>query len=157
MQLKKLLIIRFSSIGDIVLTTPIIRCAKQQLAKTQIHFVTKEAFKSILSYNPNIDKLHTFKDDVSEIYDQLRDEKFDVIIDLHNNLRSLRLKNKLNVKSYSFDKLNFKKFLAVYFKQISLLPNKHIVSRYFSAVEAIGVKDDGKPNVYPFSPVPLAL
>jgi len=143
-QLNKLLIIRFSSIGDIVLTTPIIRCAKQQLKQTQIHFVTKEAFKSILSHNPNIDKLHTFKDDVSEIYDQLRDEQFDVIIDLHHNLRSLRLKNKLNVKSYSFDKLNFKKFLAVYFKQISLLPNKHIVKRYFSAIEAIGVKDDGK-------------
>ena len=144
MQLKKLLIIRFSSIGDIVLTTPIIRCTKQQLPNTQIHFVTKEAFKSILSFNPSIDKLHTFKEDVSEIYDQLRDEKFDVIIDLHNNLRSLRLKNKLNVKSYSFDKLNLKKFLAVYFKRISLLPNKHIVNRYFSAVEAIGVKDDGK-------------
>ena len=101
MQIKKILIIRFSSIGDIVLTTPIIRCAKKQLIGTEIHFVTKEVFRNILSNNPNIDKLHTFKDDVSEIYEQLKSENFDVIIDLHKNLRSLRLKQKLKVKRLS--------------------------------------------------------
>jgi hypothetical protein len=37
----KILVIRFSSIGDIVLTTPIVRCLKQQLPHAQIHFLTK--------------------------------------------------------------------------------------------------------------------
>ncbi|MDP3557764.1 MAG: glycosyltransferase family 9 protein [Bacteroidota bacterium] len=143
MQIKKILIIRFSSIGDIVLTTPIIRCAKKQLIGTEIHFVTKEVFKNILSNNPNIDKLHTFNKDVSEIYEQLKSENFDVIIDLHKNLRSLRLKKKLKVKSYSFNKLNLQKFLAVNFKLINKLPNNHIVDRYFEAVEQLGVKNDG--------------
>jgi ADP-heptose:LPS heptosyltransferase len=143
-KLKKVLIIRFSSIGDIVLTTPIIRCAKAQLPNTEIHYVTKEVFKSILIHNPNIDKLHTFKNDVAEIYDQLKAEKFDVVIDLHKNLRSLRLKQKLKAKSFSFNKLNLQKFLAVYFKQINQLPNKHIVTRYFEAVAPLGIKSDGK-------------
>ena len=144
MQLKKILIIRFSSIGDIVLTTPVIRCAKAQLKETEIHFVTKEVFKSILIHNPNIDKLHTFKEDVSEIYGQLKTENFDVVIDLHKNLRSLRLKQKLGAKNYSFNKINLQKFVAVNFKQINKLPDQHIVERYFETVADIGVTNDGK-------------
>lgn len=144
MQIKKILIIRFSSIGDIVLTTPVIRCAKAQLKGTEIHYVTKEIFKSILIHNPNIDKLYTFKKDISELYDQLKAEKYDVIIDLHKNLRSLRLKQKLGAQSYSFNKLNIQKFLAVNFKQIDKLPDKHIVERYFETIEPLGVKSDHK-------------
>ncbi|MBA2613049.1 MAG: glycosyltransferase family 9 protein [Bacteroidetes bacterium] len=144
MQLKKILIIRFSSIGDIVLTTPIIRCAKKQLSSTEIHFVTKEAFKSVLVHNPNISKLYTFKEDISELYEQLKAEKYDVLIDLHKNLRSLRLKQKLKVKSFSFNKLNVEKFLAVRFKQINKLPAKHIVDRYFETIKPLGVKNDSK-------------
>ena len=144
MQLKKILIIRFSSIGDIVLTTPVIRCAKAQLKGTEIHYVTKETFKSILAHNPNIDKLHTFKEDISEVYDQLKAENFDIVIDLHKNLRSLRLKQKLGVKSYSFNKINLQKFVAVNFKQINKLPDQHIVERYFDAIAPIGVTNDGK-------------
>ena len=144
MTLNKILIIRFSSIGDIVLTTPVIRCAKQQLIGAEIHFVTKEAFKDTLIHNPYIDKLITFKNDITEIYQELKTEKYDVVIDLHKNLRSLRLKQFLKTKSYSFDKLNFKKFLAVNFKLKNSLPNKHIVERYFEASVNIGVKSDGK-------------
>ena len=53
----KILIIRFSSIGDVVLTTPVIRCCKQQLKNAEIHFVTKSSFKSTLENNPNIDRI----------------------------------------------------------------------------------------------------
>lgn len=144
MPLKKILIVRFSSIGDVILTTPVIRCASQQLAGTEIHYVTKENFKSILQHNPYIHKLHTFKKDISEITDQLKAEKFDVVIDLHKNLRSLRLKQQLKTKSYAFSKLNIEKFLAVNFKVINALPKNHIVDRYMEAVEPLGVKNDDK-------------
>ena len=87
LQLKKILILRFSSIGDIVLTTPIIRCAKIQLIGTQIHFVTKDQFKNVIINNPYIDKLFTFKNDVSELFEELKSENYDVIIDLHKNIR----------------------------------------------------------------------
>jgi ADP-heptose:LPS heptosyltransferase len=143
-KFKKILIIRFSSIGDIVLTTPVIRVAKKQFPDAEVHYVTKEVFKNILIHNPYIDKVHTFKEDISELYEPLKAENFDVVIDLHKNLRSLRLKQKLKAKNYSFDKLNLQKFLAVNFKQINKLPNKHIVDRYFDAVAALGIKSDGK-------------
>src|SRR5690606_2882229 len=106
-----------------VLTSPIVRCLKSQFPNTELHFVTKESFKSILIYNSNIDKVHTFKNDVSELYENLKSENFDLVIDLHKNLRSLRLKQHLKVKSVSFNKLNVKKLLAVRFKMKNALPN----------------------------------
>lgn len=106
--------------------------------------MTKEVFGSLLSENPYVDKLHTFKNDVSELYATLRAEKFDLVIDLHKNLRSLRLKQHLKVKSYAFDKLNVRKFLAVNFKMKGVLPQKHIVERYFEAVRELGIKNDEK-------------
>src|SRR6478752_1556403 len=99
--MQKILIIRFSSIGDIVLTSPVIRCVKEQIPSAEVHFVCKEVFASVLKHNPYVDKLHTFKKDITEIYKELQAEKFDLVIDLHKNLRSLRLKQKLGVKSYS--------------------------------------------------------
>ncbi len=143
MQVKKLLIIRFSSIGDVVLTTPVIRCASRQLPGTEIHLVTKESFRAVMSHNPYLHKLHTFKSDVSEVIEVLKSEQYDAVIDLHYNLRSLRLKRKLGVKNFSFNKINIAKFLAVNFKILSRLPDRHIVDRYFDAIAPLGVKSDG--------------
>ena len=141
---KKILIIRFSSIGDIVLTTPILRCIKQQSKDVELHYVTKNSFSSILKNNPFIDKLHTVEKDVVEITTKLKEENFDLIIDLHHNLRSLRLKRALGKKSKAFNKINFRKFLAVNFKKIGMLPQIHIVDRYFETVKDLGVTNDHK-------------
>lgn len=140
----KILIIRFSSIGDVVLTTPVIRCCKQQIKNAEIHFVTKSSFKSTLEHNPNIDKLITFDKDFTEALPQLKKENYDFVIDLHNNLRSTRLKLALGKKSSTFKKLNVKKWLAVNLKSKTALPDIHIVQRYLEAAAPLGVKDDGK-------------
>lgn len=142
--MKKILIVRFSSIGDIVLTTPVIRCMKQQLPGIELHYVTKESFRTVLDANPYIDKLYSFKKEVSELFEVLSSEKYDYVIDLHKNLRSLRLKRHLKIKSHSFDKINFQKFLAVNFKLLNQLPNKHIVERYLETIVPLGIKNDNK-------------
>ncbi len=138
----KILILRFSSIGDIVLTTPVIRCLKQQL-DAEIHYFTKPGFKGILEENPYIDKVHLLDDKLSKNIKKLKKEKFDYIIDLHNNIRTRFIKFKLHRKSYSFRKLNFEKWLFVKFK-INKLPNVHIVDRYMDTVAALGVTNDDK-------------
>lgn len=143
----KLLIIRFSSIGDIVLTTPIIRCCKEQIANAEIHVISKKSFSDILNNNPNIDKVHSFEQSIDEVIVQLKKENFDFVIDLHNNIRSFSLKRKLNKPSAAFNKLNIKKFLFVQLK-INRLPNIHIVERYFDAVASLHVKNDGKGLEY---------
>lgn len=141
--MKKILIIRFSSIGDIVLTTPVIRCLKQQLKDSEIHFLTKEQFVPVIKANPYIDKIHFLKNDLKQILSQLKSENFDFIVDLHKNFRSVFVKLKLRKPSKTFNKLNIKKWLLVNFK-INLLPEIHIVDRYFEAVKILGVKNDGK-------------
>src|SRR5207245_840432 len=123
----KILIIRFSSIGDIVLTTPVVRCVKQQIKNCELHFLTKQQYAEILNPNPYIDKIHAVKKDVSEVAAQLKSEKFDFIIDLHHNLRSAQVKRSLKIKSHSFKKLNIGKWLAVNLKMKKILPGVHVV------------------------------
>lgn len=139
--MKKILIIRFSSIGDIILTTPVLRCLKKQLPETEIHYLTKKSFRSILESNPYISKIHTIEKDVSEITSALKEENFDEIIDLHNNLRTLQTKLLLRKRSSTFKKLNFRKWLLVRFK-INVMPKLHVVDRYLETVKHLGIKND---------------
>src|SRR5690606_28271556 len=107
----KVLVLRFSSIGDIVLTSPILRCLKQQKPGITIHYLTKAAFRSVVVHNPNIDKHFYLEDDWNGVMEDLKKEKYDYIIDLHHNLRSLRIKKALGIPSYTFPKLNIRKWL----------------------------------------------
>lgn len=136
----KFLIIRFSSIGDIVLTTPIIRGIKKQVENAEIHYFTKAQYAGILESNPYVHKVHVLSS-FRESIKKLRDEKFDYIIDLHKNLRTYRFKNKLKVMDFSFPKLNWEKWLMVNFK-INKLPDKHIVDRYYQPVYLFDVSND---------------
>jgi len=139
----KILVVRFSSIGDIVLTTPILRCIKQQLKDVELHYVTKHNFLSVIENNIYVDKVFTIKDSLKDVIPQLKKENYDYVIDLHNNVRTLRLKTALGKKSFSFNKLNWEKFLIVNFKK-NKLPHIHIVDRYFETLQSLGVKNDGK-------------
>jgi len=114
-----------------------------QVKDVEIHYLTKMAFSPILKSNPYIDEVHTIEKDLHEVIPRLKSIGFDHIIDLHKNLRSLRVKAHLRTKSSSFNKLNIKKWVLVRFK-INMLPDKHIVDRYFDAVDFLGVKNDGK-------------
>ena len=141
--MAKFLIIRFSSIGDIVLTTPVIRCLRKQYPHAEIHFLTKYAFKGIITHNPYIDKIHTLGESFELMLHELITEEYDYIIDLHHNLRTMRIKKFLkNVKSFSFNKLNFEKFILTNFK-INALPKKHIVDRNLECIASLGVVNDG--------------
>ncbi|MFK8039295.1 MAG: glycosyltransferase family 9 protein [Crocinitomicaceae bacterium] len=141
--MKKILVVRFSSIGDIVLTTPIVRALKNQLDDVTIHYLTKKSFQGILSNNPNIDQVFVIENDLRPVLADLKREKYDFIVDLHHNLRTSRLKMALSAPSASFPKLNLRKFLLTQFK-INKMPKIHIVDRYFKAVKKLGVVNDHK-------------
>ena len=138
----KILVIRLSSIGDIVLTSPVVRCLKKQL-NAEVHFLTKKQYYSIVSHNPYIDKVHLYGDDRAKMMNKLQQENYDLIIDLHHNLRTFIIKTQLGKKSYSFDKLNIDKWLLVNFK-IDRLPDVHIVDRYMDTCKELGVTNDGE-------------
>ena len=140
--LKKILLIRFSSIGDIVLASPVIRALKTQL-DCELHILTKKKSVLIYQHNPYVDAIHAFEKSAAEILPELKKEHFDFVVDLQKNLRSLRVKRGLNVPFASFPKLNLKKWLLVQWK-LRVMPEVHIVDRYFEAAKKLGVQKDGK-------------
>jgi len=142
-QTLKILVIRFSSIGDIVLTTPIIRCLKKQLPQAEIHFLIKKNFYPVIRNNPNIDKVYCYTGSFHQTLKELQEEKYNYIIDLQHNIRSNRFKRQLGVQSFTVNKINFKKWLYVTFK-LNFLPKKHIVDRYFETVQTLNVFNDGQ-------------
>ena len=137
----KILILRFSSIGDIVLTTPVVRTVKTQIDNVQVHFATKAQYREMFITNPYVDKMHYLGDSLSQLIQELKKENFDYIIDLHHNIRTFQIKRALRGASFSFDKINIEKWLIVNLK-IDKLPNLHIVDRYMKTVESLGVKMD---------------
>ena len=137
----KFLIIRFSSIGDIVLTTPVVRCLKKQVADAEVHYLTKNTFRAIIDPNPYIDKAYYLQEDLDAVIEELKQVEIDHIIDLHHNVRTLKVKKALNKPAYSFNKLNIEKYLHTNFKW-NTLPDIHIVDRYLETVSTFGVQHD---------------
>jgi ADP-heptose:LPS heptosyltransferase len=125
-----------------VLTTPVIRCIKQQIPDAEVHYLTKPQYRGILEHNPYIDVLHVLDKPLWQKAIELKHIGFDCIIDLHNNLRSRIVKGIIDITSHSFDKLNFEKSLLVNFK-IRILPETHIVDRYLHTAKVLGVTNDG--------------
>lgn len=136
----KILIIRLSSIGDIVLTTPVVRCLKQQTSAT-LHYLCKASMKAVVETNPHIDSIHTYRKHDPGLWKRLESEHFDFVVDLQGNCISKRLCRRLSVPHAAFPKCNFRKLLLVLFKW-NVMPERHIVDRYFDAVSALGVKND---------------
>lgn len=148
----KFLVIRFSSIGDIVLTTPVLRCVKTQLPDVELHFLVKPQFQTVVANNPYIDKIHLLQTDWQQMVEELKKEKFDYIIDLHHNLRTLRVKRALRVPSFSFNKLNFEKLVFTKLKWNVMPKGIHIIDRYLQTVEPFGVYNDGRGMDYFIAP-----
>lgn len=138
----KFLVIRFSSIGDIVLTSPVVRRLHQQVEDAEIHYLTKPGYAPLLKANPHITKVHTLSGNQAETVGLLKQEGFDYVIDLQNNLRSLDIKRALKRMYFTVHKLNLKKWLLVNFG-INRLPDLHIVDRYLQTVQLFCGEDDG--------------
>jgi len=138
----KILVVRFSSIGDIVLTTPVVRMLKTQL-NTEVHFLTKAPYVSLFKNNPYVDSVFQIDKSINEVISDLKKENYDYVIDLHSNLRTQILKLKLGVSAKSFNKLNWEKFLLTNFKT-NILPDVHIVDRYLDTIKFLGITNDNK-------------
>lgn len=143
----KILVIRFSSMGDVIYTTPVVRCLKQQLPNAEIHFLTKPAFKYIYDNSPFLDKLLLLKPSLSDTISEVKAEKYDYLVDLHSNLRTSIIKLRTGIQSFTYDKQRLRKWLSLKFN-LNLVPPVHLVDRYLKAVKSLGVVNDGQPINY---------
>lgn len=142
-KIRKVLIIRFSSIGDIVLTTPLLRALKNEMPNVSVHFLVKQRFAQVIEHNPNIDKIHQYNGSFRETINLLQSENFDYVVDLQNNLRSNRIKRRLGKKYSTVNKLNIRKWIYVTFK-INRMPDRHIVDRYFDTLKPLKISNNRK-------------
>ena len=129
----KILVIRFSAIGDILLTFPIVESLVNKYPSAEIHFLTKPSNKPVLELLSSKVQPRFLQKSLGQTAKQLRGERYDLVIDLHNNLRTFLLQLLMTKWSWSrFRKLNFKKWLHTTFKW-NTLPKVHVVDRYAQA------------------------
>ncbi len=139
----KFLVIRFSSIGDIVLASPVLRCLKLQLPDAEVHFLTKQSFKAVTEANPYVDRFFYFQKNLDELIQQFKKEQYDYVIDLHKNFRTFKIKQSLSCKSLTFKKETVSKFLLTKF-HINTMSGRHITDRSLDTLLPLGVQNDGK-------------
>lgn len=139
----KILVLRFSSIGDILLTTPILRCIKKKHPTSEVSFMIKSNYQHVIKSNIYIDKIICFEKSIFEVIKILKKEKYDLIIDLHKNIRTFFLRLFLMKKSLTYKKYNFRKWLLIN-SGINIIPENHIVDRYFTSINKIGILNDNK-------------
>ena len=96
MSVTRILVLRFSSIGDIVLTTPVVRQLHAQLeGEVEIHYCTRAAYAPLVEHHPGVHTVHAFRKDLTEVLDALMGIEFHYIVDLHRNVRSSIAKRKV--------------------------------------------------------------
>lgn len=134
--IKKILVIRLSSLGDILLTTPVIGELRKMYPKAEINFVIQKQFSDVYLYNPNINKKIIFRKEIADTLNkELAAENYDLVIDLQNNWKSRSLTKNVSQNIIRFKKPALKKLLLVWFKINLLKENKSIVSRYAEAAD----------------------
>ncbi|MCS7085208.1 MAG: glycosyltransferase family 9 protein [Bacteroidia bacterium] len=141
----KILVVRFSSIGDVVLTTPVLRTLKTAMPQARVDFLVKPAFADAVRHNPRLDRIYVLRPGVEA---ELRKERYDWTLDLQKNALSTWLTHRLGSRRATFDKQNFKKWRMVQWKTRERVP--HVVERYGLALQALGLRlDDGGLEYYP--------
>lgn len=143
--IKKILIIRLSSMGDILLATPLIRSIKNQNPSAEIDFVVKEEFFEVIKNNTHLTNIFRYSKESSEkqkLIESLKSRNYETVIDLQNNRKSSEITSKLRTKIFRFKKNHFKKFLLVNFK-INLLKNYPQIPIRYASSAGIELDDEG--------------
>lgn len=151
----KFLIIRFSSIGDVILTTPLIRCLRAGFPDAQIDFLVKKEFAAVLSGNPHISNIITFdkaqgRKELKRIRLQLQFSRYSMIFDIQKNIRSMLICSGLRTGIAGYSKKLLARDLLIRFRINIYKEIKPVYLRYFEAVETLGIQYDGNgTEVFP--------
>lgn len=152
---EKILIIRLSSIGDVLLTTPLIRALKTRFPDSKIDFVIKEKFKELVLYHPYLNTIYTYQkkesqNSLKEIKRRIKAQKYDIIFDIHKNFRSLYLRSGSRAgKIFKFKKFILKRWLFVHFKIDLYKKIIPVCQRYIDSGKKLGLEyDEQGPDIF---------
>ncbi|OGJ89342.1 MAG: hypothetical protein A2268_08440 [Candidatus Raymondbacteria bacterium RifOxyA12_full_50_37] len=146
--MDRALFIRFSSIGDIVLTTPVLRCFARRYPSVKIDFLTKEAYAPLLQYNPYVAEVIPLKTGLLDellAFRQVMARTYRLVVDLHKNMRSMALTAGLTgPRVVWYDKLTMERNLLALLQTRMTKAWAPVPLRYLGAVTRFGVEDDGE-------------
>ncbi len=145
----KILIFRQSSLGDVILTLPVIRKMKEAFPDVEIDFLTKRLYSEVVDSDPAISRIITFADSASfsAVLKKLRTNKYDLIIDLQSNLRSMLLLTFLfPTKMISYRKRRFAREMVVRRSHLKLSVD-HTIHSYLTTLKKLGIDDKPIPPV----------
>ena len=137
-NIKRLLVIRLSALGDVILTSPVLEALQKYLPDTEIHYLVKETYAAAIKNNPRVTQLHLLNDNEEDLHAKFAELDFKAVIDLQRNSVSKRIKKKINSeKTLTVDKRNIDKFQMTLLKRKIEIP--HIVSRYLDVLRPLGI------------------
>jgi len=147
--INKILIIRFSSIGDIVLASLLIRTLRNAYPDALIDFLVKSEYAELVRHNPYLSSVIELKtsetDERTTLKRRIRSEQYDLIVDIHNSLRSRYLRMFSGAKRTTvINKRIIPRFALVKFKKNIYKDVVPIAERYLETVSKLNVQNDGK-------------
>jgi len=143
----KVLLIRFNSIGDVVLTSPLIKSLSD--SDYEVHYLVKSAYKNLLEYNPYISKVWTYEGKLWNLIFKLKKENYELVIDLHNNLRSNIVCLGLQKPSRRLKKYRIKNWLMCQFGFFKF-QREHMVNRFMDVAKGLDIETEGLNTKYYF-------
>ena len=146
--MKKILIIRLSSLGDIVLTQSAVQALCNEFSNTQIHYLTKKVYAPIVEMFNCVDKIH-YWENKHTLLKKLRIIKFDIVIDLHSKLNTFIIKSFSNAKqTVTYDKQHMLRRQIINQKTDNVISST--VGLYFTALRKIGINSEVfNPKLFP--------
>ena len=165
LNLKKsrILIIRFSSIGDVILTTPVLRAIKEKYPDATLDFLVLDRFKDAIKGNPDIDNLLIFQKEkykglsgIFHYYQHLKNKKYDLIIDLHSKIRSIIISKLIKGPVLRYKKRSWWKAVCVKMRLTTYHVDDTIIRNYFAPLKKIGIFYSTEKLYFSFSPKDLA-
>lgn len=157
-NINSILIIRLSSLGDILLSTPLIRTIKNKFPKISIDMIVKDQYKDVIDFNPYLRKKYLFNSDKqTEFLSEIKSANYDLIIDLQNNFYSKKIRSAFTCNKVKFYKKSVRKFLLVHTK-INLLKNSgQIPLRYAQTLDNFELDDQGLDLFTPSVPSAMLI
>ena len=141
------LAVRFSSIGDILLTTPLLRAIQRSHPGSRVTVLTKREYVPLLSHNPHVYRVLGMAPGRSllGLATELRGDRYSHLLDLHDSLRSRALRVLVPGRWRSYPKHRLDRALLIRMKRNRYRDRRPVAERYFSAAKDLGVRPDGGP------------
>jgi lipopolysaccharide heptosyltransferase II len=165
-KINKVLVVRLSSMGDVILTTPVVSALRKSLPGARIDFITAKNFSEIYKYSPHLSNLFEYDkswtiSEVQNFKEQILNNsggKYDIAIDLQKNLRTSILLRGMAGKISAYSKNRLHKLSLVHLKK-PLRKNFSVVENYLQTISdfaetgndglEIRLKDETAKGSYP--------